>query len=106
MSAPSHTPFATVQALMQQSTSLLQYGRFSYSQRQFAVRSSAVFGRYPRPRRLPDLGGRADQIALDLPAQGGVRVQEPTDEGLGDHGTTASQLAAGTQLPWNPAGTR
>jgi hypothetical protein len=42
MSAPSHTPFATVQALMQQSTSPRQYGRFSYSQREFAASSSTV----------------------------------------------------------------
>ena len=41
-SAPSHTPFATVQALMQQSTSPPQYGSSSYSQREFAASSSAV----------------------------------------------------------------
>ena len=36
-SAPSQTPFASVQALMQQSTSPPQYGRSSYSQRLFAA---------------------------------------------------------------------
>ncbi len=41
-SAPSQTPFASVHALMQQSTSPPQYGRPSYSHRLFAARRSAV----------------------------------------------------------------
>ena len=41
-SAPSHAPLATVKALMQRSTSPPQYGRLSYSHREFAARRSAV----------------------------------------------------------------
>src|SRR5690606_1456117 len=41
-----------------------------------------------RPRRLPHLGRCADDVPLDLPAQRGVRVQEPGGEGLVHHVST------------------
>ena len=44
-----------------------------------------ALGRGPRPRRFPDLGGFAHQIALDLPAQRRIGVEQPGDEGLFDH---------------------
>ncbi len=157
-SAPSHTPFATVQALMQQSTSPPQYGRSSYSQRLFAASSSAVrrsrrtaassphsrsefsvhvvavhgcppvcrlgavevevgreeraarplpvrvlqrqqtraepFGRDPRARRLPHLGRFADEIALHLPAQRRIGVEQPGDDGLSAHNANLAVACA------------
>ena len=49
-----------------------------------------AFGRNPGPRCLPDRGRRADQVALDLPAQYRIGVQQPGERGIGHHGTTLS----------------
>ncbi len=147
-SAPSQTPFVSVQALMQQSTSPPQYGRSSYSQRLFAARRSAVsvstdastphsrsefsdqvvavhgwpapsaasgpsksksrgeeraagplavrvlqgeqpgaepLGRDASAGRRPDLLRGAEQVPLDLPAQRGVGVEQPVDQGTVHH---------------------
>ena len=64
-SAPSHSPFINVQALMQQSTSPPQYGRSSYSQRLFAARRS---GRVREDRRIqPPLAQRVQRPGRRCP---------------------------------------
>ena len=42
-------------------------------------RRAVPLGRDPRASRLPDLRRRADEVALDLPAQGRVGVEQPGD---------------------------
>ena len=87
-------PVASVQALMEQSTSPAQHGRFSYSQREFSASNSAVrrsrnavaanphsrseaFRRDPGASRLPHGGRLTGDIPFDLPAQRRIRVQQP-----------------------------
>jgi hypothetical protein len=63
-STPSHAPLESVQELMQQSTSPPQYGRSSYSHREFAARRSAVSPRTSgsRPHSRSDF--RAQVVAV------------------------------------------